>query len=67
VKTSDVTETGKWHVYRNSSDIIFLNTILSLYLACVIHKLNNGCDMRIIKLVALRWVGHLAEWMMMNQ
>jgi hypothetical protein len=61
VKTLSVTEVGIWHVCRNSSNIVFLNTILSLYSICVPHKLNNGCNMRVIKLVALRWAGHLGR------
>jgi hypothetical protein len=61
VKTSNIPEAGIWHVCRNSSNIIFLNTILSLYSDCVKRKLNNDCDMRMIKLVALRWPGHLAR------
>jgi hypothetical protein len=36
---------------------VFLNTVLTLYSACVKVKLNN--DLRIIKFVILTWAGHL--------
>lgn len=58
MKTTNVTEAGIWHVCRNSSNIVFLNTILSLYSDCVKQKVNNGCVIRIIKLVAQRCAGH---------